>query len=138
MNYIKEDELLKPLFRKIPMEPAPGNINEKIMDRIMADPEIQPERKPYFQLWWLGLGLLSLISMYFTGVFNFLRSLFAPYLIEIYSMFTQYTGELTDLLPSNVVILPSSYVLPFILLGGLLIILLDTVFGRNYSGVTYR
>lgn len=120
------------------MEPAPGNINAKIMDRVMADPQMQPERKPYFPFWWLGLGILSLVSMYFTGVFNFLTSLFVPYFIEIFSIFPQYTGELTDLLPSNVIVLPSSYVLPFILLGGLLIILLDMVFKLNYSGVTYR
>lgn len=138
MNHIKEDKLLRPLLLKNPMEPASGNINAKIMDRIMADPEIQPERNSYFHLWWLGLGILSLVSMHFTGVFNFLKSLFVPYFIEIYSVFTPYIGEITDLLPSNVVTLPSSYVLPFILLGGLLVILLDTLFGRNYSGVTYR
>lgn len=138
MNYIKEDDFLKPLFRNIPMEKVPDDINAKVMEQIMADPDIPPVRKPYLNWWWLGLGIFSLVSMYFTGVFTFLKSLFAPYFVEIFTIFAGYAGELTDLLPSNVVILPSSYVLPFVLLGGLLIILLDTVFGRNYIRITYH
>lgn len=124
-----EDELLRPLFNNIPMEKAPDDITIRIMDQIMANPEIEPTREFYYNWWWSGIALLSLVSIYLTGVWSFLYRLFLPYIIEIYSILAGFAGSFMDLLPSSIIFLPSSYVLPLILPGILFILLMDMLFG---------
>ncbi len=124
-----QDELLKPLFNKIQMEKAPDDITSRVMEEILMNPEIASPMKFYYDWWWFGIGLLSLFSLYFTGVFSFLNKLFTPYLFEVFSMVSRYTGGLAQFLPSNIIILPNSYVLPVILPGILFILLIDTLFG---------
>jgi hypothetical protein len=130
MNRTNEDELLRPLFQKAGMAKAPGHLTSKVMEEIMANPGIEPARKFYYDWWWSGFGLLSILSMYFTGVFGFLAGIFTPYFSEAYVVLTDYAGRLTGLLPSGEVVLPSS-LLPVILPGILLILLIDAVFGRD-------
>ncbi len=136
MKKISEDEILKPLFARIRMEEAPDDLTFKIMEQIMADPEVEPARKFYYDWWWPALGLLSLLSMHFTGVFTFLGNIFIPYFIEIRNLLAGHWTGLAELLPSNIVVLPSSYVLPVILPGILFILVMDLVFSRNLRGVS--
>ncbi len=130
MKRTNEDELLRPLFQKAGMEKAPGHLTSKVMEEIMANPAIDPARKFYYDWWWSGFGLLSMLSMYFTGVFGFLAGIFTPYINDAYGVLAGYAGLLSGLLPSGEVVLPSS-LLPAILPGILLILLIDAVFGRD-------
>jgi hypothetical protein len=136
MKKTSEDEILKPLFDKIRMEEAPGDLTFNIMEQIMADPEFEPARKLYYEWWWPALGLLSMLSMYVTGVFTFLGNIFTPYFIEIQNLLAGYWTGLAELLPSNIVVLPTSYVLPVILPGILIMLLMDLVFSRNLRGIS--
>ena len=131
-----EDELLRPLFGKIRMKNAPDNITSKVMDRIMVNPEMEPVLKYYFDWWWYGVGLLSLAAIYFTGVFNILRDSISPWFIEVYLMFAGYLQGISALLPSNIIVIPTSFLLPVLFAGALMILFLDVLlrhFIRKYS-----
>ncbi len=138
MAKIHEDELLRSFFRKSGMKKVPDNFTSGVMEQILANPEMEPARKYYHDWWWSALVLFCMLSMYYTGVFNFLDRILTPYFIEIYNMFAGYLSRLADLLPSNIVTVPSSDVLPFILPGIFFILLLDMVMGGRFAAATKK
>jgi hypothetical protein len=122
-----EDELLKTLFRKMKLEEVPEDLTKKVMDQIMAGPEADPYLNFNKALLWAGIALLSIISVYVTRVFHSLEKVFSPYISAAYNLFSEYADSLSGLLPSNIIILPSS-VLPVLLPGVFLILLIDILF----------
>jgi hypothetical protein len=130
MDKSHEDELLKSLFRKLKLEEAPADLTIKVMDQIMVNPAAEPYLRLYKVFLWTGIGLLSILSMHLTGVFNSLERLFIPYISATYNLFDEYTGALSGLFPSNTILFPSS-VLPVLLPGVLLILMIDILFDMD-------
>ena len=135
MKQINEEDLLKQLFGKIRMEEAPQDLTSKVMDQIMVNPEFDEVKRPGVEWWWFPVGLTGMLSMYFTGVFAFIYNLFAPYLVEFAVPLTRYFSFMSDLFPSNIVLVPSSFILPVILSGILLVILLDVLFKMQFRRI---
>jgi hypothetical protein len=130
MKKANEDDFLRPLFKKIKMEKAPDDITSGVMQQIMVNPEMDPAGKFYFNMWWIAVGLVSLVSVYLSGVYSDIYKLLEPYVIQIFQPFVEFFTGLYGLLPSNVVILlPSSVVLPAILAGILYVLIFDVLFG---------
>ncbi len=130
-NNIHEDDLLRPLFSKIGMKKAPDDLAGRIMEQILIDPEIKPSPKFHMEWWWPLTGLIVLVSLYFTGIFNFIGTIFSPYLYAIFEVFAGYAEPLADLLPANIIILPSSSLLIVIIPGILFILMMDLVFRQS-------
>ncbi len=129
MKKADEDDFLRPLFKKIKMEKAPDDISSSVMQQIMVNPEMDPGGKFYINLWWIAVGLISIVSVYLSGVYSDIYKLLAPYIIQIFQPFVEFFTGLYGLLPSNVVIVPSSAVLPAILAGILYVLIFDVIFG---------
>ena len=129
MKKADEDDFLRPLFKKIKMEKAPDDITSGVMQQIMVNPEIDPAGKFYFNMRWIAVGLISLVSVYLSGVYSDIYKLMEPYVIQIFQPFVEFFTGLYGLLPSNVVMLPSSVVLPAILAGILYVLIFDVIFG---------
>ncbi len=129
MKIANEEDFLRPLFKKIKMEKAPDDITSGVMQQIMANPEMDPADKFYYNMWWIAVGLISIASVYISGVYSDIYKLLAPYIIQIFQPFAEFFTGLYGLLPSNVIILPSSVVLPAILAGILYVLIFDVIFG---------
>jgi hypothetical protein len=135
MEKRNEDDLLKQLFGKIEMDKAPDNFTSKVMEQIMADPVIEPAGKVNIEWWWFLPGLLGILSMYVTGVFTYIFNLLAPYVLQAIKPLATYISPLADLFPSNVVVVPSSLILPVILGGIFLVMFIDILFRMQLSRV---
>lgn len=135
MKQMNEEDLLKQLFGKIKMEEAPSGLANKVMDQIMVNPEFEEAKRPGVEWWWFPVGLAGVLSMYFTGVFAFIYNLFEPYLAELAAPFARYFSFLGDLFPSNVVLVPSSFILPVILSGIIVVLLLDIILKMQFRRV---
>ncbi len=133
MKRINEDDLLKQLFEKIRMEEVPDDFTLKVMKQIMINPEIEPSGSLNFQWWWIPLGLLYILSMYLTGIFSTIYNLMTGYFIQIFRLIAEYLPGLSDIFPSNVVILPDSFLLPFIVPGIMFFLILDVIL-KQQSG----
>ncbi len=129
MKKADEDDFLRPLFKKIKMEKAPDDITSAVMHKILVNTEMDQGVKFYFNMWWVAVGLVSLATVYFSGVYFDIFKLMEPYVILIFQYFAEYYNYLYGLLPSNVVILPSSAVLPAVLAAILYILILDAIPG---------
>ncbi len=129
MKIADEDDYLRPLFKKIKMEKAPDNITSGVMQQIMVNPEMDQAGKFYFNMWWIAVGLISIASVYLSGVYSDIYKLLEPYIIQIFQPFAEFFTGLYGLLPSNVIILPSSVILPAVLAGILYVLIFDVIFG---------
>lgn len=135
MEKRNEDDLLKQLFGKIEMDKASDNFTSKVMEQIMADPVFEPDGKVNIEWWWFLLGLLGILSMYVTGVFTYIFNLLAPYVSQAVKPLATYISSLADLFPSNVVVVPSSLILPVILGGIFLVLFIDILFRMQFNRV---
>ncbi len=132
MNKINnEDDLLRPLFQKIKLNKVSEDFSFRVMDRIMVDPEIKPARKLFFEWWWFPVGLLTILSVYYTEVYSHIIRLLAPYFIQMLKPFYGFFSGLYSLLPSNFIILPSSIVLQVIVTGIIAVLILDGLIGEK-------
>jgi hypothetical protein len=129
---MNEDELLKNLFKKVKMEEPSGNFTFKVMEQILANPDIKPAADFCLYGWWLGVGLLSVASMYLTGVFVYLYQVFIPYFIGIYGMFSEIFLGMAELVPAGAGIIPASFIIQLILPAIILILLIDNLIGYSY------
>ncbi len=129
MKIADEDGFLRPLFKKIKMEKAPDDITSGVMQQIMVNPEMDPAGKFHINLWWIAVGLVSLVSVYLSGVYSDIYKLMEPYVIQIFQPFVEFFTGPYGLLPSNVIIIPSSVVLPAVLAGILYVLIFDVIFG---------
>jgi hypothetical protein len=135
MEKLNDDDLLKQLFGKIEMDKAPDNFTSKVMEQIIANPVIEPEAKVKMEWWWLPLGLLGIVSMYLTGVYTWLFNLLAPYVSQVVNPLAPYITSLADLFPSNVVMVPSSLILPVVLGGIIIVLFIDILLKMQFSRV---
>jgi hypothetical protein len=135
MEKRNEDDLLKQLFGKIQMDKAPDNFTSKVMEQIIANPAFEPEAKVNLEWWWFPLGLLGILSMYLTGVFTYIFNLLAPYASQVVKLLTPYINSLSGLFPSNVVMVPSSLIVPVVISGIIIVLFIDILLKMQFSRV---
>jgi hypothetical protein len=131
-----EDELLKELFRKVKLEKPPENMTLRIMDHIRANPSVEPVRKLQINWWWPVIGLLSLYSMYATGVFEYLYQVYIDYLSGSYGMFSDFFMPYAEVLHTVAGIVSASFILKLIFPAILIILMTDFIIGQGHRKVT--
>jgi hypothetical protein len=133
MNHIQDDPL-KQMFAAIKLEKAPENLTTRVMDRIMAEPVIDPAEK-VFEWWWIPVTILGALSIYLTGVFSFIYNLLIPYFIPLFETAARYFSMIAGYFPSMTIVIPSSFMVPVIFPAVLLIIIFDMLIKLQFRRI---
>lgn len=136
MDMSKEDDLLKPLFRRMPLSQVNHGFTRRVMDEILTEPLIEPaEKRKYLNWWWFPAGALFILASYFSGVMPDVGYTLAPYFADVFTAVSGYLYDLYRLLISSIGLLHGSMVFPAIVSGIAIILAGDRVFGRGLKRV---
>ncbi len=125
MESSKEDNLIRSLFSKIPLDDVSGDFTLRVMEQVTADPVIQRAERNYFEWWWVAVSLVVILALYVTGVGSWVVLQMKPWMelayIEVVSLFSIITG----MFPSIIVEIPSAPLFSLIVAAIILVLLID-------------
>ncbi|TVR74886.1 MAG: hypothetical protein EA408_01525 [Marinilabiliales bacterium] len=125
MERTKEDDMIRSLFRKVPLEETSGDFTHRVMEQVVAGPVVQREERNYPEWWWIPVSVIAVLSVYFTGVWSWAVLHILPLLELVYAGLVLLFEKITGLFPSYRVEIPQAPLLPLIAAALILILIID-------------
>ncbi len=125
MERTKGDDMIRSLFRKVPLEETSGDFTQRVMEQVIAEPVVQRDERNYPEWWWIPVSVIAILSLYFTGVGSWAVLQILPLLELAFTGLVLLFEKVAGLLPSYRVEIPQTTLLPLIAAALLLILIID-------------
>lgn len=125
MERTKGDDMIRSLFRKVPLEETSGDFTQRVMEQVIAEPVVQRDERNYPEWWWIPVSVIAILSLYFTGVGSWAVLHILPLLELAFTGLVLLFEKVAGLFPSYRVEIPRAPLLPLIAAALLLILIID-------------